>query len=55
VCAARPYGYAARCSIGYYSDCEEPLILIERRGFARGTAGHEKVDARVDLPIDKGT
>jgi hypothetical protein len=53
VSASGPNRNAACCSVHNYIDGEKPLVLIEGGGFAGGTASHQKVDSRFNLPVDE--
>ena len=49
--APSPDRDASRGGVNDDVDGVEPLVFLERRRFAGGTAGHQKIDAGVDLPI----
>ena len=49
--AAGPHRHTAGRGLGYDAQRQQPFLFVQRGRLACGPAGHQKVDAGVDLPV----
>ena len=54
VSAACPHGNTSGSGVRHDADRKQPFLFIECGGLAGGPAGHEEIDACIDLPVDQG-